>query len=306
MPIIISNDQPVKKKLEDENIFVMSQKRANDQHIRPLKIAILNLMPEKQRTELDLYRLLSNTPLQLEITLLRTKTHKSKNESDEYLQEYYKTIDDVMDEYFDGMIITGAPVEHLNFEEVEYFDEFCKIEEWTKQNVTSVINICWASQAALYYQYGINKSNLKEKCFGVYPHKITHRKEPLFRGFDDVFFAPHSRYTKINEDELQSTKEIDVLAYSNEMGPTIIASKDRKQFFITCHLEYDRMNLDREFRRDINKNIDIDIPQNYYPDNDTEKIPTLSWRMASQLLFSNWINYYVYQESPYIISKQNK
>ena len=302
MPIIISNEQPVKKKLEKENIFVMPQKRASMQDIRPLKIAILNLMPEKQSTELDLYRLLSNTPLQLEITLLRTKTHKSKNESDEYLKEYYKTIDDIIEEKFDGMIITGAPVEHLEFEQVDYFEELCKIEEWTKKHVTSVINICWAAQAALYYHYGINKSKLDEKCFGVYSHKINHRKEPLFRGFDDVFFAPHSRHTKINEEEIKQNSNLDILAYSKEAGATIIASKDRKNFFITCHLEYERMRLDNEFKRDKNKNLDIKIPYNYYPDNNVEEIPRLSWRMASQLLYSNWINYYVYQESPYLIS----
>ena len=302
MPIIISNEQPVKKKLEKENIFVMQKKRASTQDIRPLKIAILNLMPEKQSTELDLYRLLSNTPLQLEITLLRTKTHKSKNESDQYLNEYYKTIDDIIEEKFDGMIITGAPVEHLEFEQVDYFEEFCKIEEWTKKHVTSVINICWAAQAALYYHYGINKSKLSEKCFGVYSHKINHRKEPLFRGFDDVFFAPHSRHTKINEEEIRQNSNLEILAYSKEAGATIIASKDRKNFFITCHLEYERMRLDNEFKRDINKNLDIKIPYNYYPDNNIEEIPRLSWRMASQLLYSNWINYYVYQESPYLIS----
>ena len=302
MPIIISNEQPVKKKLEKENIFVMSQKRANIQDIRPLKIAILNLMPEKQNTELDLYRLLSNTPLQLEITLLRTKTHKSKNESDEYLKEYYKTFEDIKEEKFDGMIITGAPVEHLKFQEVDYFKEFCEIEEWTKKHVTSVINICWASQAALYYHYGINKSELNEKCFGVYLHKIKHRKEPLFRGFDDTFFAPHSRHTKINEDELKKIKELEILAYSKKAGATIIASKDRKQFFITCHLEYDRMRLDTEFKRDKTKKLDIKIPENYYPHDNIYELPILSWRMASQLLYSNWINYYVYQESPYLIS----
>ena len=303
MPIIISNEQPVKKKLEKENIFVMSHKRAIAQDIRPLRIAILNLMPEKQSTELDLYRLLSNTPLQLEITLLRMQTHKSKNESDEYLQEYYKIFDEIKDEKFDGMIITGAPVEHLEFEDVDYFEEFCKIQEWTKRNVTSVINICWASQAALYYQYGINKSGLDEKCFGVFKHKIKHKKEPLFRGFDDTFYAPHSRHTKINEDELKANNKVDILSYSKDAGPTIIASKDRKQFFITCHLEYERMRLDTEFRRDKDKNLDIKIPENYYPNDDIDNLPKLSWRMASQLLFSNWINYYVYQESPYIISK---
>ena len=302
MPIIISNEQPVKKKLEKENIFVMSQKIANIQDIRPLKIAILNLMPEKQNTELDLYRLLSNTPLQLEITLLRTKTHKSKNESDEYLKEYYKIFEDIKEEKFDGMIITGAPVEHLKFQEVDYFKEFCEIEEWTKKHVTSVINICWASQAALYYHYGINKSELNEKCFGVYLHKIKHRKEPLFRGFDDTFFAPHSRHTKINEDELKKIKELEILAYSKKAGATIIASKDRKQFFITCHLEYDRMRLDTEFKRDKTKKLDIKIPENYYPHDNIYELPILSWRMASQLLYSNWINYYVYQESPYLIS----
>ncbi len=200
------------------------------------------------------------------------------------------------------MIITGAPVEHLKFQEVDYFKEFCEIEEWTKKHVTSVINICWASQAALYYHYGINKSELNEKCFGVYLHKIKHRKEPLFRGFDDTFFAPHSRHTKINEDELKKIKELEILAYSKKAGATIIASKDRKQFFITCHLEYDRMRLDTEFKRDKTKNLDIKIPENYYPHDNIYELPILSWRMASQLLYSNWINYYVYQESPYLIS----
>jgi len=299
MPIIINNEQPVKKRLEKENIFVMSEKRAFKQDIRPLKIAILNLMPEKQETELDLYRLLSNTPLQLEITLLKSKIHQSKNESNEYLNKYYKTFEDILTEKFDGMIITGAPVEHLKFEEVDYFKEFCQIQEWAKNNVTSVINICWASQAALYYLYGINKHKLEEKCFGIYSHKITHKREPIFRGFDDEFFAPHSRHTKINEDELKANNNLDILAYSKEAGATIIASKNRRSFFITCHLEYERMRLDTEFRRDRNKGRHINIPKNYYPDDNIENIPILSWRMASQLLYSNWINYYVYQETPY-------
>ena len=299
MPIIINNEQPVKKRLEKENIFVMSEKRAFKQDIRPLKIAILNLMPEKQETELDLYRLLSNTPLQLEITLLKSKIHQSKNESNEYLNKYYKTFEDISTEKFDGMIITGAPVEHLKFEDVDYFNEFCQIQDWAKNNVTSVINICWASQAALYYLYGINKHKLEEKCFGIYSHKITHKREPIFRGFDDEFFAPHSRHTKINEDELKANNNLDILAYSKEAGATIIASKNRRNFFITCHLEYERMRLDTEFRRDRNKGRHINIPKNYYPDDNIENIPILSWRMASQLLYSNWINYYVYQETPY-------
>jgi len=256
-------------------------------------------MPEKQETELDLYRLLSNTPLQLEITLLKSKIHQSKNESNEYLNKYYKTFEDILTEKFDGMIITGAPVEHLKFEEVDYFKEFCQIQEWAKNNVTSVINICWASQAALYYLYGINKHKLEEKCFGIYSHKITHKREPIFRGFDDEFFAPHSRHTKINEDELKANNNLDILAYSKEAGATIIASKNRRSFFITCHLEYERMRLDTEFRRDRNKGRHINIPKNYYPDDNIENIPILSWRMASQLLYSNWINYYVYQETPY-------
>lgn len=303
MPIIIDNEQPVKRKLEKENIFVMSEKRAYKQDIRPLKIVILNLMPEKQETELDLYRLLSNTPLQLEITLLRSKVHKSKNESNEYLNKYYKTFDDIKNEKFDGLIITGAPVEHLNFEDVDYFQEFCQIQDWAKSNVTSIINICWASQAALYYLYGINKHKLEEKCFGIYSHKITHKKEPLFRGFDDEFFAPHSRHTKIDEDALKAINDLDILAYSKEAGPTIIASKNRRAFFITCHLEYERMRLDTEFKRDINKGKKINIPDNYYPNDDINNIPILSWRMASQLLYSNWINYYVYQETPYLTEK---
>ena len=301
MPIIISNEQPVKNKLEKENIFVMSQKRALSQDIRPLKIAILNLMPEKQNTELDLYRLLSNTPLQIEITLLRSKVHKSKNESNEYLKKYYLTFDDIKNNKFDGLIVTGAPVEQLKFEEVDYFDEFCEIQKWSKTHVTSTINICWAAQAALYYTYGINKKTLNEKCFGIFSHKVLHKKEPLFRGFDDTFFAPHSRHTKIDESQIEQNAHLDVLAYSKEAGATIIASKNRRQFFSTCHLEYDRMRLDAEFKRDKNKNLDIKVPENYYPNDDTESLPILNWRMASQLFFSNWINYYVYQESPYII-----
>lgn len=302
MPIIILNEQPVKSRLENENIFVMSQRRAIGQDIRPLELAILNLMPEKQNTELDLYRLLSNTPLQLEITLLRSNIHQSKNESNEYLQKYYKTFDEIKNKKFDGLIITGAPVEHLDFEEVDYFEEFCKIQEWSKSHVTSVINICWASQAALYYHYGINKQSLDQKCFGIFPHYIPHKKEPLFRGFDDTFFAPHSRHTKIDEKQIEENKDLDVLAYSKEAGATIIASKNRRQFFVTCHLEYDRMRLDAEFKRDKSKNMDIQIPKNYYPNDNIDNLPILSWRMASQLFFSNWINYYVYQESPYIIN----
>ena len=306
MPIIISNDQPVKNKLEKENIFVMQQRRADGQDIRPLKLAILNLMPEKQYAELDLYRLLSNTPLQLEITLLRSKIHKSKNESNEYLEKYYSTFDEIKNEKFDGLIITGAPVEHLKFEDVDYFGEFCEIQKWSKTNVTSTINICWASQAALYYNYGINKCKLDEKCFGIFKHQIVHKKEPLFRGFDDVFYAPHSRHTKINEEELKAHKELEVLAYSKEAGSVIIATKNRRQFFVTCHLEYDRMRLDAEFKRDKSKNLDIKIPKNYYPDDNSDSLPILSWRMASQLFFSNWINYYVYQESPYLIDDIGK
>lgn len=263
-------------------------------------------MPEKQKTELDLYRLLSNTPLQLDITLLRTKTHKSKNESDEYLKEYYKTIDDIFEEKFDGMIVTSAPVEKLEFEEVDYFAEFCEIQQWSKKHVTSVINICWASQAALYYHYKIGKSILNEKCFGIYSHSIINKKEPLFRGFDDVFFAPHSRHTKINEEEIKSNSNLDILATSEIAGITIIASKDRRQLFITCHLEYERMSLDTELKRDMAQNLKIKIPDNYYPDNDINNLPVLNWRMASQLLYSNWINYYVYQESPYLISTIGK
>ena len=303
MPIIISNELPVKKKLENENIFVMSTRRANTQDIRPLKIAILNLMPEKQKAELDIYRLLSNTPLQLEITLLRSKNHVSKNESNKYLETYYKTFDDIKSEKFDGLIITGAPVEHLKFEDVDYFDEFSQIQEWSKLNVTSTINICWASQAALYYHYGIDKEQLNQKCFGVFSHQIVHKKEPLFRGFDDTFYAPHSRHTKINDVDIEENPDLDVLAFSKEAGATIIASKNRKNFFVTCHLEYERMRLDAEFKRDLDKNLDIQIPKNYYPHDDINEIPNLSWRMASQLFYSNWINYYVYQESPYIIDQ---
>ena len=306
MPIIISNEQPVKNKLENENIFVMQQKRAEGQDIRPLKLLIFNLMPEKQDAELDLYRLLSNTPLQLEITLLKSKIHKSKNESDEYLDRYYCIFDDIKDKKYDGLIITGAPVEHLDYEDVDYYKEFCEIQDWSKKHVTSVINICWASQAALYYNYRIEKENLEEKCFGIFKHHIVHKKEPLFRGFDDTFYAPHSRHTKINEKQIKNIKELEILAYSKDAGPTIIATKDRRSFFVTSHLEYERMRLDTEFKRDLKKNIEIKIPKNYYPDDDINNLPILSWRMASQLFYSNWINYYVYQESPYIVEDIGK
>ena len=299
MPIKIQNDLPAKHELEEENIFVMDESRALSQDFRELQIAILNLMPLKQDTELQLLRALSNTPLQIDVTFIQTESHISKNTSHSHIKKFYETFTDIKDKNFDGLIITGAPVEKLDFEEVNYWDELTKIMEWSKEHVTSTLHICWGAQAGLYYHFGIHKYMLPKKKFGIYEHNVHHRKEPLLRGFDDVFYAPHSRHTGVSHDEIAACEDLTVLAESEEAGELILLSHDGRKVFVLGHLEYDRMTLDSEYKRDRAKGLDIDVPENYYPNDDPEQRPKLRWRGAANALFSNWLNYYVYQNTPY-------
>ena len=299
MPITVKSNLPAKKVMEKENIFMMDECRAAMQDIRPLYIAVLNLMPLKEDTEVQLLRSLSNSPLQIEITFLATASYIGKNTPTSHLNEFYKTYEEIKERRFDGLIITGAPVEKMEFEEVQYWPELVKIMEWSKTNVTSTFHICWGAQAGLYYHYGIHKHLLEKKVVGVYEFQVHHRKEPLLRGFDDVFLAPHSRYTYMNHEEIAACGDLVVLADSEELGECIVISKDRKQVFVLGHLEYDRMTLDVEYRRDMAKNLPIELPKNYYPKDDCNARPLLRWRGASNALYSNWINYYVYQNTPY-------
>lgn len=299
MPIKVQNNLPAKKIMEKENIFMMDETRAVSQDIRPLYIAVLNLMPLKEDTEVQLLRSLSNTPLQIEITFLTTATYIGKNTKASHLNEFYKTYDDVKHRKFDGLIITGAPVEQMEYEEVQYWEELTEIMEWSKSHVTSTMHICWGAQAGLYYHYGIHKYLLPQKIFGVYEHQVHHRKEPLLRGFDDVFFAPHSRHTGVSHEEIAACEQLTVLADSEEAGELLLVSGDGKQIFVLGHLEYDRLTLDTEYKRDLSKNLPIELPVDYYPDDDSEQRPLLRWRGASNALFTNWINYYVYQNTPY-------
>ncbi|MBQ2897764.1 MAG: homoserine O-succinyltransferase [Clostridia bacterium] len=303
MPIKIPDKLPAAKTLKDERIFVMTEKRAASQDIRPLKIAILNIMPTKITTETQLLRLLGNSPIQVDVDLLKTQTYEPKNTSNEHLSAFYKVFDDIKDKKYDGLIITGAPVEIMNFEDVEYWDELCEIMEWSKTHVTSTLHICWGAQAGLYYHFGIDKELLPKKISGVYNHKIKKRNVKLLRGFDDEFYAPHSRYTKSVSEQIKANEKLDVLAESKEAGELLISSKDRKMLFITGHMEYDAETLASEYFRDVNKGINPDVPENYFPGNDPKKAPIVKWRSAATLLFSNWINYYLYQETPYDISK---
>lgn len=300
MPIKIQNDLPVKKILEDENIFVMDDTRASHQDIRPIEICILNLMPLKEDTELQILRMLSNTPLQVNVSFLTTKTHEAHHTSMSHLNKFYDTIDDVKDKYFDGFIITGAPIEKMAFEEVDYWPEMEEIFEWTKTHVTSTLHLCWGAQAALYYHYGIEKHELPEKLFGVYSQKLLHRRVPLVRGFDDVFMAPHSRYTESDADEIKANPKLLVLAESEEAGVFLCMNADGSQIFVMGHPEYDRMTLDKEYKRDKAQDIPIQLPKNYYPDDDETKKPLLQWRGHANTLYTNWLNYYVYQETPFI------
>ena len=300
MPIKIQNDLPAREILEKENIFVVDEKRALHQDIRPLQICILNLMPLKEDTELQLLRALSNTPLQIDVSFMRVSSHQALNTSPNHLNRFYSTWEELKDNTYDGMIITGAPVEQLSFEEVDYWDELCRIFEWTKENVTSTFHICWGAQAGLYYHYGLKKIMLSEKLFGIYRHKVLQRKVPLVRGFDDIFLMPHSRYTAVPARAIHECKDLVVLAESDEAGVMLCMSRDGKQIFSMGHAEYDRLTLDKEYRRDVAKNLDIDVPKNYYPENDPDNKPLLEWRSHCDMLYSNWLNYYVYQNTPYM------
>ena len=301
MPIKIPNALPATETLQSENIFVMTETRALSQDIRPLRILLLNLMPTKIETDTQLARLLGNTPLQVELELIHTKTLESKNVSKDHMLAFYKTFDDVKNEKFDGMIITGAPVERMDFEQVEYWDELCQIMEWTKTNVTSTFHICWGAQAGLYYHYGINKFPLEKKLSGIFEHKVERRSSMLFRGADDVFMAPHSRYTTIRREDVEKNPELRILASSDEAGLYALATDNGKQIFITGHSEYDADTLKREYIRDKNKEPDCAIPKNYFPDDDDTKEPLVTWRSHANLVYSNWLNYYVYQVTPYDI-----
>ncbi|MCI6201576.1 MAG: homoserine O-succinyltransferase [Paraprevotella sp.] len=303
MPLRIPDRLPAIDILKKENIFVMDSSRAHNQDIRPLKIVILNLMPLKVTTETDLIRLLSNTPLQIDITFMKLKSHTSKNTPIEHMMAFYKDFDSMKDDKFDGMIITGAPVETYEYEEVNYWDEITEIFKWTRTHVTSTLYICWAAQAGLYYNYGIKKYALEKKMFGVFKQYPLHPLLPIFRGFDDFFYMPHSRHTEIREEEIIRNKELTLIANSPESGVSMVMARNGREFFITGHLEYSPDTLDKEYRRDKDKRDDVEMPVNYYIDNNPVNKPLVTWRSHANLMFCNWINYYVYQETPYDISK---
>ena len=303
MPIKIPNQLPATKTLAEENIFVMTDARAVAQDIRPLQILILNLMPTKIDTETQLSRLLGNTPLQVELTLMHTSSHKSKNTSADHLLAFYTTFDKVKDRYFDGLVITGAPVEMMEFEEVEYWEELCEIMEWSTTHVHSTFHICWGAQAGLYYHFGVKKKTLDKKMFGVFPHIADYKRSMLFRGFDDVFMVPHSRHTTIDREDLEGIPGLKILASSPEAGVFALSTKKGRQIFITGHPEYDAETLGREYWRDVNAGKPIEVPQNYYPDNDPNQVPVSTWRSAANLLYCNWLNYFVYQTTPFDLQK---
>ncbi len=301
MPIKIPDLLPAKEILQSENIFVMGEQRAIHQDIRPLQIAVLNLMPTKIVTETQLLRLLGNTPLQVEVTLVRTSTYQSKNTPEEHMLTFYKTFDQIKDDKFDALIVTGAPVEHLAFEQVDYWEELEQIMDWGLENVFALLYICWGAQAALYHQFGIPKYPLPAKQFGVFPHQVLEKNARLLRGFDDVFYAPHSRHTEIRRADIDKIPELKILAESDEAGVYIVGTHDGRQIFVTGHSEYDPLTLKREYDRDVAAGLPISVPVNYYPGNDPTRAPVVSWRGHAHLLFANWINYYVYQETPYDI-----
>ena len=301
MPIKIPNNLPAKNILEGENIFVMDADRAYKQDIRPLKILILNLMPIKSVTETQLLRLLGNTPLQVEVDFIYTATYTPTHTPKDYLTEFYGTFKDVKHKKYDGFIMTGAPVEMMDFEDVAYWDELAEIMEWSKKNVWSTFHICWGAQAGLYYHYGVPKHTLDEKISGVYRHKLCVRHEKLFRGFDDEFFVPHSRYTETRRADLEKVPELTILSESDDAGIYAIANLDKRQFFITGHAEYDPYTLKSEYERDVKAGLNPNVPQNYFPNDDPSREPVVQWRSVAHLLFANWLNYYVYQETPYEI-----
>lgn len=299
MPIRVQNDLPVKEILEQENIFVMDEHRADHQDIRPIRIGLLNLMPLKEDTELQILRSLSNTPLQVDVVFVNVSSHVSKNTSTSHLNKFYLPFAEIRDQKFDGFIITGAPVEQIPFEEVDYWEELTEIMEWTKTHVTSTLHLCWGAQAALYYHYGINKEPLEDKLFGVFRHKVLNRKIPLVRGFDDVFLAPHSRHTDVPVEKLRADERITILAESEEAGAFLSMAEEGRQIFVMGHPEYDRITLDGEYKRDLSKGLPIKMPVNYYPEDNPENKPLLTWRAHGNNLYTNWLNYYVYQVTPY-------
>ena len=302
MPLTIPAELPAIKTLRNENIFVMDSKRASSQDVRPLRIAILNLMPIKITTETDLIRLLSNSPLQIEIDFIKLKSHTSKNTPIEHLKMFYKDFATIRDQKYDGMIVTGAPVEKMAFEEVNYWSELTDIFDWAKHNVTSTLFICWAALAGLYHYYGIPKHELKAKCFGVFPHVALDKKNPIFRGFDDEFFAPHSRYSELWKDDIKKVKGLKIISESKEAGIYMVMARGGREFFITGHPEYAPNTLGDEYRRDLDKGLDIALPANYYRDDNPEKEPVVRWKSHANLLYTNWLNYFVYQETPYDIN----
>ena len=301
MPIRVQNDLPAKEILERENIFVMDEVRATQQDIRPLKVGLLNLMPLKEDTELQILRSLSNTPLQVDVVFVNVSSHESKNTSTSHLNKFYVPFHEIKKQRFDGFIITGAPVEQMPFEEVDYWEELKEIMEWTKTHVTSTVHLCWGAQAGLYYHYGIDKVPLPEKMFGVFEHRVQNRKTPLVRGFDDVFLAPHSRHTTVPTEEIRKNGKLTILAESEEAGVFLVMAEEGKQIFVMGHPEYDRVTLHNEYMRDKGKGLDIQVPKNYYKDDNCENKPLLTWRAHANNLYTNWINYYVYQATPYVL-----
>ena len=299
MPIRISKDLPAYETLSSENIFVMSDIRANSQDIRPLKIIILNLMPKKIETETQFMRLLSNTPLQVDVELLHVKSHRAKHTSENHLSSFYRTFDEIKNNFYDGLIITGAPVEHLEFEQVDYWQELCKIMEWSKSNVFSTMHICWGACAGLYYHFGIPKYPLEKKMFGIFPHNIERVNSQLLKGFDEGFLAPHSRHTEVRREDILKNPNLEISASSDIAGVHIVANKNGRQYFIMGHSEYDRNTLAEEYFRDIQKGMDIQMPYNYFPNDDTSKQPVFKWRCHANLMYSNWLNYCVYQRTPF-------
>ena len=303
MPIKIPDSLPATAVLESENIFVMTEYRAIHQDIRPLNVLILNLMPTKIVTETQILRKLSNTPVQIQVELLRTASYRSQHIDEEHLESFYTTFDQVKDRNYDGLIITGAPVENLEFTQVDYWDELCAIMEWSRTHAHSTLHICWGAQAGLYFHHGIAKHTLPKKLFGVYEHRVLKPSSPLFRGFDDVFFAPHSRYTEVWEADIRKAAGLELLATSSEAGVYAVKTEDSSQFFVMGHPEYDPDTLAREYWRDKDKGLDIDVPAHYFPEDDPARVPIVRWRSAGQLLYTNWLNYYVYQTTPYDLTK---
>lgn len=299
MPIRVQNDLPVKEILEQENIFVMDEYRATHQDIRPISIGLLNLMPLKEDTELQILRSLSNTPLQVDVTFVRVGSHVSKNTSTSHIYKFYESFEEIKGQKFDGFIITGAPVEQMPFEDVDYWEELKDIMDWTTKNVTSTLHLCWGAQAGLYYHYGIDKAQLPKKVSGVFKHHVRNRKIPLVRGFDDIFYAPHSRHTEVSKKLLEADGRITLLADSEEAGVFLCMARDGRQIFVMGHPEYDRMTLDTEYKRDKAKGQDVQVPENYYPDDNPDNRPELIWRAHANNLYTNWLNYYVYQLTPY-------